>query len=183
MAIDSALDTIAAYFAGLAGIAAARRGWPEHQQDLDLSGGPVCTLTFVDDARQLIAPWPVAEGPTVTYKVAEYEIAAQLDLWAAYRAQRDDAAAVVEAGLHNRLPILHGLYLTQADYFSRPLTIVASQGRNDDQPDDAVVGEWRRRWMLTITTDLVVQANTPQQLELILRTTSGGTTESDTTIT
>lgn len=180
---DSALDTIATHLATLTGIAAARRGWPEHPNDLDLSAGPICTVSFIDDERQLIAPWPVEEGVTTTWKVAEYEVRAQLDLWAAYRAQRDAAAAAVEAGLHNRIPFQHGLRLTQADYFDRPLTVSSSTGRDLDDGAGVTQGEWRRRWVLTIVTDLVVQAATPQQLESILRTTSAGTTESDITVT
>lgn len=167
--IDAALDAVAAYLGGLSGIAAGQRGWPEHPERLDLRGGPVVTVTQVDHHRVLLPPHPLDTGATVTWKVANLTIAAQLDAWAAYRAQRDDAGAVLEAGLHNRIPWQHGLYLLSTGFHDRPLVVTAGQGRSVDDGNGAEVGEWRRRWMLTIQTDLVVLAATPQQLEFRLR--------------
>jgi hypothetical protein len=181
--VDVALERLAAYFATLTGIVEGKRGWPEHPEDLDLSAGPVVTVTYVDERRQLIAPWPLDTGPQVTWKVADLVIEAQLDLWAAYRAQRDASAEVLEAGLHNRIPWQHGLWLELADYHGRPVTVTASAGRNVEDDAAAEVGEWRRRWTLSVVTDLVVVATTPEQLETIIRTTSGDVTEPDKSIT
>lgn len=180
--VDAALDALATYFGGLSGIASAERGWPEHPEQLDLSSGPALTVTRVDDQRVYVPPKPLDDGPTVTYQVGELTITAQLDLWAAYRAQRDDAGAVVEVGLHNRLPQQSGLFLDSTGYHDRPLDVVAGQGTSLDDDGRDTVGEWRRRWLLTITTDLVVLADTPQQLAIVLRATAGGVTESDTTV-
>lgn len=177
--MDSALDALAAHFGTLTGIAVVQRGWPEHPRDLDLTAGPIVTVTRVDDTPTHVPPTPLDTGPTVTWKVAELQIVAQVDLWAAYRAQRDDAGAVLEAGLHNRLPMQTGLYLTQADYHSRPLVVLASSGTSVEDGSAAEVGEWRRRWMVSIQTDLVVLVETPEQLELVLRTTANDTTEAD----
>lgn len=181
--VDSALDAVATYFAGIAGVAAARRGWPEHPTDLDLSAGPAVTVTRIGDRRTEVSPGLVSASPPWLWRVAELRITAQLDLWAAYRAQRDVAGVVVEDALHNDLPFRHGLYLFTADYHGRPLTITASDGRSIDEAKGVVEGEWRRMWMLEVVTDLVQATDTPSQSTVTLRTTADDETEPDFDVT
>jgi hypothetical protein len=179
--VDAVVDALATYFAGLSGIASALRGWPEHPEALDLTAGPVVTVTAVDHQRARVVPTCLASQvpPALsTWKLNELTITLQLDVWAAYRSERDDAGAVIEAGLHNSLPQRHGLYLTSTGYYDRPFVVSASDGRSMDDGDGAEVGEWRRRWLLQVVTDTVVLVETPQQLELVLR----GLTTPDTTV-
>lgn len=167
--LEAALDAIAAHFAALDGLADAKRGWPEHPESLDLTAGPVATVTYTTHEVEPCTPTllDVTEG---RLKVADVTIYAQLDLWAAYRVQRDDAALVVEAGLHNGLPWRAGLRL-ESDYFERPITVVAGPGTSLDDEGGVTVGEWRRRWDLTITADQVVEADIPNQVEIVIRPT------------
>lgn len=174
MAIDpvaSAIDAMATYFAGLTGIADALRSWPEHPRDLDLTSGPVVSLTFADEQRTPIPPAAIDDTDPPQYRTGQLAIDVQMDLWTAYRAQRDDAAAVIEAAFHNALPFRHGLLLTTSDYFDRPLTIRASSGRNTGDRDSAEEGMWRRTWMLTVLTDLVDEVPTPTQTTITIRPT------------
>lgn len=170
---DSALDALVAYFASLSGIAGAKRGWPEHPDSFDLSAGPVLTLTMADSVREPVSPGFINDAPPFLVRINEVTIGAQLDLWAAYRAHRDDAARVIEDALHNQLPWRHGLYLSQPDYHDRPMTVTATPVRNEGDERAAVVGEWRRTWMLEIVTDHVIQTNTPALSEVVLRDQDG----------
>ncbi|MEQ1494492.1 MAG: hypothetical protein ABL912_01860 [Novosphingobium sp.] len=177
--VDSALDAIAAYFASLTGIADAERGWPERETDLDLSAGPVVTAAYAGHTRVEQSPDHIPGTSPPQWHAGLLTIDVQLDLWAAYRSQRDAAARIVEAGLQNSMPWRFGLLLTSRAYFGRPLTILATDGRNTDEPDAAAIGEWRRTWMLTVQTDLVVTTNTPSQTQILVRPTVDGTTYPD----
>jgi len=100
---------------------------------------------------------------TVTYRVAMVECLVQVDLWCAHRATRDVLAALIEAALHNQLPHTTGLWLTQADYYSRPLTLDVQERREEQSVPE---GEWRTSWTLRLTTDLVVQTTHPELTQL-----------------
>lgn len=175
---DAACEEIAAYFAAVSGISAARRGWPERAQDLDLTAGPVVTATLVESRRTPVPPAAAATG----YRVAELAIDVQLDLWCAYRAERDTAARAVQDALSNRLPRA-GLRLTSRGYHGRPLVARAGSGRNTDEPDAAANGEWRRTWMLTVTTDEIRLVTLPTQDTITIRPTVQDEVEADITIT
>lgn len=181
-AIDSAMKTIATYLATLDGISRAVRGWPE-RGTLNLGAGPVCTVTYVSHKSVWMPPVPLNDpvGPDnlVTYKVAELEILAQLDIWAGYRAQRDVAWETVEAGLHSEIPLVSCLWLNQVDYHNRPISVEADEGRSMDDQEEAQVGIFRSMYTLTIQTDQVVEATTPAQASYVLRTTVDGVTEPD----
>lgn len=179
--VDAALDALAAYFAGLDGIADAFRGWPERDKDLDLTGGPVVSVVRASDQRTECPPNAVNDAAPWLWRVGDLTITAQVDLWAAYRAQRDDAALVIQDALHNDLPWRNGLYLTSAGYHDRPLTCLAGLGRSDGEPNASTVGEWRRTWMVTITTDLVVETATPTLTSATIRDEGGD--EPDITVT
>ena len=181
-AVDSAIDAVVAHLATIAGIADALRGWPERNKAFTLDAGPVVTLTYTDHTRSEHPPYPVVEGPTVTWKTADLKIGAQLDLWAAYKAQADDAAGLIQAGFHDDIPLRAGLHLTQADYFGRSVSAELGRGRRTNGPLSASEGEWRRTWDVQIWCAEVVQADTPQQLETILRTGDNAGSE-DTSVT
>lgn len=181
--IDAALDAIAAHIGAQSGIATARRGWPEHATDLDLSQGPVVTVTHAGDQRTQVAPGLIGSSKPFLWRTAELRITAQLDLWTAYRAQRDDAARIVEAALNDGLPWRTGLHLTSTAYHGRPLTVASGDGRSMDEEKAATEGEWRRTWMLEVLTDLVAETATPAQDEITIRPTAGGIAESDFDVT
>lgn len=177
--VTSALDAIAAHFANAGGIATALRGWPEHPRKLDLTSGPVVTVTFVDDDVVDVPPTHVRDTHPPLFRVGEFVITAQLDLWCRYRVERDSAGRLVEAALHNRLPHQTGLYLDSRSYHRRPLTVTASDGRNVDDRTAAAVGEWRRRWQLRIVTDRVERVDVPTQKTIRLRPTVQGVPDPD----
>lgn len=175
MAIDpvsAALDAIAAHFAaaGISGLT-ARRGWPEANVELDLGAGPLLTVAATDRGRVVfVTPVRVDSADDLhTYKVGELEVAATLDLWCAYRATRDDAAALVDAALHNGLPFWSGLRVTSSGYFSRPVNVWAQRISLPDETDGAARGEWRASWALVVTSDLVAQATIPRLARIALR--------------
>lgn len=176
--VDAVLEALAVYFRTVAGIAAADPAWPEHQQDLDLTSGPVVTLTRIDDQRVTVSPGILNTTKPFLWRTAELRVLVQLDLWAAYKAQREAAAAALARAFDNDLPFRTGLYLTSG-YHSRPLTVAATDGRPVDDASAAAVGEWRRMWTLEVTTDIVAETDTPSQDELTLRPTVNDTTDPD----
>lgn len=192
MSIDpvaSAADAVVAYLRTALGTNVSRvlRGWPEHGQTLKLGDGPVVAVTAASENRTPVPPRAVDQedsgsGLLVTYKVATMRILAQVDLWSQYRAQRDDVAALIEAAAHNRVPRQVGLYLTQADYYGRPLDCELGRGRTQDDPRAVSKGTWRRLWDLTIDTDIVVQTTSPKLLQVDIQAalTEGALTISET---
>lgn len=179
MAIDpvaAALDAVVAYLTGL-GITGltARRGWPEANVELDIDQTKhvVAVLPAGKPTVRLVSPKSIDQTGsgtlTVTYRVGEIEVPAQLDLWCAYRAQRDEVVAAIEARLHNKLPFLPGLWLTSTGYHSRPLVVDVVFAGTDDEQDDAAVGEWRATWDVTIRSDLVADATHPELAIVALR--------------
>lgn len=176
MAIDpvaAAADAIAAYLAANVTGLTARRGWPEGNVELDLGAGPVAAITPGPSEAVLCSPREVDRSGsgtvTVTYRVGELDITAQLDVWAAYRAVRDDTVAAIEAKLHNRLPFQPGLWVTSTGYHDRPLIVEARRISVQDSEDTAPAGEWRATWELRIRSDLVVQTTKPELVTTTLR--------------
>lgn len=167
-AVRAALDAVAAYFDGVPGLTGIV-GWPEHPEPLDLST-PLVTVTVVSAARKPLAPYPIepdaADGP---YLVADLEISVQLDLWASHRERRDEAAALVEAALHNDVPFRQGLHLVSTGHHSRRLSLTAEQGVNVEDAESVTVGEWRRRWSAVIATDEARAHTGPLQDEITVR--------------
>lgn len=174
MAIDyaaAAMDALATWLASVTGVAGAQRGWPEHNESLDLSAGPVATVTMVGrPVPNDCAPARIPELDsndagtlTVTYRVGWPVIRLQVDLWAAYRSQRDDAVAAIEGAREAQLPAA-GLWLTSTGYHNRPLTVLFLTGpETTDESDAATVGEWRASWDVEIHTDRIATTTHPQQ--------------------
>ena len=166
--IASAQDALVAHLATeLGSSATVRRGWPEAGVEMDIGTKPEVAVTASSPRITQVAPGQVdASGSdtlTVTYRVAMVECLVQVDLWCAHRATKDALAALLDAALHNQLPHTTGLWLTQSDYHSRPLTLDV-QERRDEQ--DVAAGEWRASWTLRLTTDLVVQTDLPELTQL-----------------
>lgn len=169
--IAAALDAVAARFVGLGTPALrARRGWPEHGVDLDLEAGPLLSVFAVDQGvATRCSPRAVAVGGTgaqalTTYRVGFLRVAMQLDLWAKYRAQRDDLAHAIEAAAAGSIPHHSGLRLTSAGYHERPLTLTLGAGRALDDGPKVEAGEWRQVWTASVDTDLVVEVTHPRLL-------------------
>jgi hypothetical protein len=189
-AVDSALDAIAAYLnTALTGTLTAMRGWPEANVKVDASP-PVVAITAGDPVWELCSPVLVDQTGsgtlTCTYKVGLMTVPVQLDLWSQHRYKRDVVGAALTAKLHNRLPRTSGLWLTQADYYGRPISIEWTRQRDSADGDTATRKQWRRTWEGELTTDLVVQATFPELQSAILRLTTslGGVevAEADATI-
>lgn len=193
MAIDpvaSALDAIVAYLAtALDSVVTVLRGWPEHGTDFDLSSLPVVSLVAGEASEERVSPFSVGTEEdddgnlVVTYKVAGLVFVAQLDLWAAYRVQLDEAVAAVDAELTNRLPASSGLWLDQADYYDRPIAISVTGFRREDGAESAAVGEWRATWMLQVATDKVAQTTHPKISEITIDVTAQIAEDDDGAVT
>lgn len=161
-----------------------RRGWPEHNTELDMSDGPVIAVSAGEPSETRITPRPVGTEDagggvlTTTYKVAESEFPLQVDAWSPYRAVRDALVPALEAALINQLPSSGGLWLTSTGYYGRPLSFELKSGpRYDDDSDGVARAEWRAIWSMTCTTDKVVQTPHPTLVDLDATIT---TTEGDT---
>lgn len=181
MAIDpiaAACDAIVAHLTTITGLT-ARRGWPEHGVEADItSGAGLLAVTPGPAQYERCSPRSVdttvaAPNVTVTYRIAWLRIEAQLDLWAPYRAVRDDLVALVEAKAANSLPNHSDLRLTSTGYYSRPLTVELDRMQSEDSSGNSERGTWRQTWRAVITTDMVAQATHPQQLQVDAILTTG----------
>lgn len=168
--IESAIDALIAHFSTLTvawkGSTASlrvERGWTEGNTAFDFEDGPVLTLTHLSERREEHTPEPTAEGPTVTWNVADLTILVQMDLWSPYREVHDDAALAVREALHDDLPYRVGLHLTSDDYYDQEITVHTSEGRNLPTSEGPQVGEWRRMWELTVSAAEVREIDMPQQ--------------------
>lgn len=188
MAIDpvaAAADALVAHLLAEVDISGlqVRRGWPEHAQDFDLSGGPIITVTPGEDQGQRIAPFEVGRVTTggsveVSYKVASVEAVLQVDLWAAYRAQLDDAIVAVDEQLQNQLPLSSGLWLSSTGYHDRPLAFALDGGwRRQGGQDGVERGEWRATLMLRVSSDRVATRTFSALGTLSTEATIGGIVE------
>lgn len=184
---DSALEAIALHFRQLSGLGGAIPAYPEHNVTLDLTNGPLVTVTYVSHQRDDVAPSPVDSDPRKRlWYTADLLISVQLDLWGDYRSRRADFARLVEDALHNRMPFQEGLYLVSSHYHGRQLMILADEGRNTDEAEASEVGEWRRTWLLAVQTDMVRDVLLPTQDLITIRPTAGAdidVTDTDTDIT
>jgi hypothetical protein len=193
--LDSACDALVAHLdSEVAELVSVIRGWPEHAEDLDVSGGPVCAVTHGRARTEPCNPITVDTSSdsgttTVTYKVANLGFDVQIDVWAAHRYTRDETALAVLEALHNQLPHTPDLWLTHADYYSRPVTfeLVSSEAMNT--ADGVERGLWRWRWTLRAKTDKVATKafHTLSQLDNQVTATTGQTgassVETDTVFT
>lgn len=189
MAIDplaSALDALVEHLAGSVTMPSgtydgvtARRGWPEHGTELDLSAGIVLAVTAGRPQVTETDPLQVdhdADEDLTTYMVGRLEAVVQLDVWAPYELVLDAAVQAVAAQLDNALPFRPGLFLTQADYFSRPLRFERRDGPlRLDQPHSAD-GDWRATWTLGLATDLVAQVTQGTLTQLDIQAALNGVT-------
>lgn len=182
MAIDpiaSALDAIVTHLdTEVATLASVLRGWPEHRVDLDLSGGPVVAVVAGEAPEERINPIVLGSaddgdgGLVVTYKVANLVIPVQIDVWAAYRSQLDDAVAAIDAALANQVPATSSLWLTQANYYGRPLSGTVTGFRRADDAETAELGQWRATWNLEVVTDKVAQTTHPTITRIVTTITA-----------
>ena len=178
MALDptaSAIDALVTYIATVSGVAAAKRGWPEHQEDLDLSSGPVVSVTQIGAANGVyVSPTQVdsaavGDDTQITYLVAYTDMLVQIDLWAPYRFDRDAVGDAMEQAFHNVLPRKSGLELTHSDYYSRSINgMVTGRPQTMDGPKSSA-GEWRKSWTMRLDSDLVAFATHPKQALIRLK--------------
>lgn len=188
--VAASIDAMVAAFGSIDGIT-ARRGWPEHNVALDLSGDAVLAIHAAGrPTARLCAPRAVrttnADGvATVLYRYGWLTIPLQIDLWAPYRSRRDRLAEAVNAAAHPRLPHRSDLLLTASGHHDRPVNVDVGVGHATDDASGPGRGEWRMRWMASARTDVVGTATHPQFTEgrLVLTTEDGGVELVETTVT
>lgn len=174
----SAATAIAAHFAAnvtytFDGVAAALPtvvGWPEFNEDHDISAAPVVSITPISDQASYHPPYTIDAAATVNWKVADLTMVMQVDLWAPYKSLRDTLSEALGVAFHNDIPHRSGLYLTHADYYDRPITARFSEERR--WGSDAMTpsrAHWRSMWTCRVMSAKIIQAATPQQLQWTLR--------------
>lgn len=175
-----AAEAIATWLEGQEGISRALRGWPEREEDLDLTSGPVISVTQAGDAEiEACAPYPIVEASDpdsddllVTWRIGDCTVEFQLDVWAGYRAVRDQAAALLEAALNDDLPYTAGLQLELADYFDQNMGVELVSSRPLDDADAATTREWRQRMVVRCVLGICAQGRQPPQLVHVLGLTT-----------
>jgi hypothetical protein len=178
--LAAALNALVAHLATALPTASVRRGWPESDTALDVDAGPVVSVLAIGSpVVEACSPGQVDETGTdtltTTFRVGYWRARVQVDLWTAYRAQRDELGAAVDAALANRAPRSPDLWLTSTGYHDRPLTFRLLAVRVEDGPDAAPTGLWRSGWDLEVRSDRVAIATAPALLEVeVDLTTSNG---------
>jgi len=192
MAIDpvaSAMDALVDHLETALGSGyTVLRGWPEHGVTLDLSSGPTVTVVAGEAVETRISPVPLGEtdelddegDPTgsavATWMVAHLSIPVQLDIWTAYQAELDEALLAVGEALESKVQATSGLWLTQDDYYGRPLAFEVTGSRRSDSADAAAVGEWRATISLRCQASRVAQRTRPKAVTITPSLTLGVTT-------
>jgi hypothetical protein len=145
-----------------------RVGWPEHNVALDLSV-PVIAVhpspwQSQERTAEAIRHTDNGDGTTTSlYAYGRTWGQLQIDIWAPYRARRDETAALVEAALNgDRFPQRVGLLLTLSNYHSITAALDRTgPGRNEDDTETAGRGEWRRTVMVRAECALVAEVTEP----------------------
>lgn len=175
--VPAACDAIAAFFARKIPALRGLRGWPEHDDLLDLGNpddGVKAVLSVFAGERpsstirrvppRKVDQTDIAGGPQVCilYRVAWIEFDVQLDLWAPHRAVRDEFAALVEVASVDRLPVSPDFrafatgHFERSGYFDRPIDCVLLGSAIVDNDGAVESGEWRQTWNAHVWMDLVV---------------------------
>lgn len=135
-----------------------RRGWPETDEQLDLTSGPCIAVTQTGPPEETPLP-PVnlddVADDAILVQTARLVFPFQLDAWAAYREALDELVATIDDALHNDLPWRPHLYLTATDYRDRPFIVERGSDSPDVDGDSAPAGEWRHVWTLSVSIDRV----------------------------
>lgn len=185
--VASALETILTHFKTQIPALVVKRGIQELGND-QLGSGPEISLVEISREWEELSPTVVNEVPlnaiisTVTWKVAQLRIVAQMDAFMSYRVAHDVIGPALDSAFYNRLPWKGGLELLSNWYHDRPLTISkAGAGINQRDPGEVAQGSWERRWELEILTDLVVVGQSPtiQEIAIALSTQLGPDTVTD----
>lgn len=184
--IAAAVEAIAAHFEAELGpdgddvLARVLRGWQEEGDELDLSGKPVLSIAPGGEEREDCSPRSLgsteaAGVTTYLYRVGDLRFVAQLDLWAAYKAQLDDVIPTLIRACGDSPPRPKILRLTSTGYYNRPLACHLGPPVEDVDGDTAKRGQWRRTFDLRVETDLVEEVvHVPQvQVDLEITTTDG----------
>ena len=166
--ITAAGDAIAAYFEGAVGGLAARRGWPETDQALDLTA-PLLTVELASTDPTFVAPRLLGRvGDRWMWRIGWLSIQGQIDLWTAYRAKREEMAPLIEDAFHNQLPTQTGLFLDSTGYNNARLEISFGTGTPETDGDSANKGEWRQTWDCIVSTYQVAFSDHPTATSLNL---------------
>lgn len=173
--VAAAVDALVAHLTSELGVSArVLRGFPAKNVAMDLDTLPVVSVTAQRATGVQVSPRVVdsvsvdAVVSTYTYIVAELAIPVQIDLFAQYRAQRDDLGYTIGQLLNP----LASLWLTSATYHGRSIAVDVGQQFSDDDGDTATRGEWRIGWVGNLRTDLVAQTTHPRLAVATLRLTT-----------
>lgn len=173
--MDAVADAVAAHFAAAVPDLKAIRGWPERGDDLDLDGADgtgapyraalsVSVSPRYTTARQIptrAKATPNGSKVDVLYRLALLTGNLQLDLWAPYRATRDEFSDLINsasAQLPQRsyLRLASTGFFGRAGYYDRPSDVTLTDVSNSDNDDGVSSGEWRKTWTAVAVTDLVL---------------------------
>jgi hypothetical protein len=122
-------------------------GWPAPNQKLAY---PSVTIFPKKPIFSPLAPYIVSRGtpdPTthiaqVTKVIGMYDFSMQLDLWAAYRPQRDGLVEQL-IGAFNQNPDVPGISFRLADYFNEPVHLTIQAVEYVDSNESVARNEWR----------------------------------------
>lgn len=170
---NAALEALITHLTtALSGQVTVIRGWPSAGQKLELAEGPKLAVMLAGRAKwERCAPELLNEAGTdqgegvsaYLYRVATGEQLFELDVWAAYRPGRDEAAAAADAALDNQAPLASGLLLT-TDYHEQTVRFDVRGPDFEDSSAGPSTGEWRASWLLSATLWRLVQVEHPRQI-------------------
>lgn len=168
-AIAAHLSALTVEFRGAEVPLRARVGWPQKDTALDLSCGPIVTITPMRTERSTHPPSLVeGPGPPFLWRVADLTIEVQVDLFAPHAVVREHAARVIQHAWHSHIPYGTGVHLCHMGYHDLEFYSELGTGRDDTDPLSASEAEFRRIWQATIATGEYHETDTPAQAPMTL---------------
>ncbi len=135
--------------ANVAALEEARDEWPSYNQKLAL---PCVSVFAKEPKRMAVYPYVIdrsdASGPDddrtadITRVVGQYDLTLQLDLWCAYKPQRDSLFADISSAF-NLDPDVHGINYQLTNYFNEYVHYSMDGIKFIDAEEAAQRNEWR----------------------------------------
>lgn len=195
---DAVIKQLATYFNAALPVGDARfvkaavEGWPEWEEGITEVSSSFVSITPMSASVSLHAPIAsaVVDDPDdpgnpakalVTYRMGDANLEVMLDLWSPYKVRLAELAHVVDCNLHNDLPYSTGLILDVADYYGARLSVYDIESITlKSTSETSAAGAHRKTWVLKCHIDVLCQATSPRQAEILL---TGSTTLAGATLT